>query len=581
MTTSLNDKRKTLRYRIFESVLAITTYGFFLVIFLLSFFAPHIAAAIILIYSFGWLLRIALINLYTIFTFKNLNRWKTVPAYSWISRLKTDTENVKKEMVEFKNKYAGKIHHAYDMNKLLTEVDKNKNTKFEDPNAIWQLPIFAIYNESPEVLTKSLRAVYESEYNKERIVVCITQEARLGSEKNQAFRDALCEIPWIALHEVPSIPVQTVYRDDHASLKYNNRFLKELNFDPKKLNVLCTAHPDGLTGEIKGKASNEDWAGRVLSLFTKSKGIDPELCVVTSLDADSSVSKDYFALLSLRYALTDKTHGRFGFQSIPVYTKNIFETTLIPRMIAFQTTLWTMAQNGLEGKTHFFANYSVPLVVLQEVNFWDREHIAEDYLFYARCFTKYNGNFRVLPFYGMFNGDAVIGDDYVHALENQYKQHQRWSWGGVESIAYLLEKLFVEKNTIPLRKKIKEFTGVFLNHHFWATAPLLFSVGVILPVLFGGINFEQSYIAQNLSLFSTYFAVISYFFVFIVAFLSYSILLRTADLKESTKVQQIIMVVMQAVLTPLSYAYMAIPAINAQTRGLVGNYLGYWVTPKK
>lgn len=581
MTTSLTEKRKTLRYRLFESILALTTYGFFLLIFLLSFFAPQIAAAIILIYSFGWLLRIALINLYTIFTFKNLNRWKTIDAYRWLTLLGKNQKQVKREMSDFAKRYSNKLHHAEDLRRLLYQIDKNKGTKFEKPNEIWQLPIFAIYNESPEVLLKSLRAVHVSEYRRDRIMVCITQEARLGKEKNEAFREELAQVPWLNVIAAPNIPLDIVYSDAHDSLEYTHKAFKNCVLDPEKLNILFTAHPDGLEGEIKGKASNEDWAGRILSLFTKSNNIDPELCIVTSLDADSSISKDYFALLSLRYALTDKSQGRFGFQSIPVYTKNIFETTLVPRMIAFQTTLWTMAQNGLEGKTHFFANYSVPLIVLQEVNFWDREHIAEDYLFYARCFTKYNGNFRVLPFYGMFNGDAVIGDDYVHALENQYKQHQRWSWGGVESTAYLLEHLFAQPNKVPLRKKISEFSGVFINHHFWATAPLLFSVGIILPVFFGGINFEQSYIAQNLTLFSTYFAVISYFFVFIFAFLSYSILLRTADLKESTKLQQVVMVVLQSVLTPISYAYMAIPAINAQTRGLVGNYLGYWVTPKK
>lgn len=578
--TSLATLRKTLQYRIFESILALTTYGFFIFILGISFFYPEISAAIILLYSFGWLLRVALINLYTLFTFKNLLRWKKVHAWKWLQLLATYPEKAGQVMREFRDLHRTKLNHTRDLDYLISGIHTIQNTKYQDPTKIWQLPIFAIYNESPAVLERSLKAVYESEYDLKHIIVFITQEARLGMIENKLFRAKIAELEWVQISEMEDIPLETIFHGDHATFKYKNKNIAKLKLDPQRLNIIFTAHPDGLLGEIKGKASNEDWAGRTISLVAKARGIDPELAIVTSLDADSSVSKDYFALLSLRYALTDK-RTRFGFQSIPVYTKNIFETTLIPRLIAFQTTLWTMAQNGMEGKTHFFANYSVPLIVLQEADFWDREHIAEDYIFFARCFKRYNGDFKVLPFYGMFNGDAVIGDDYIHAIENQYKQHQRWSWGGVESIAYLLHNLFVVKNTIPMHKKLSEFVGIFINHHFWATAPMLFSIGILLPAFFGGIAFEQSSIAQNLILFSTYFALISYSFVVIFAFISYDILQRTADLRQASQAKQVGIIVLQALFTPFVYGFMAIPAINAQTRGLFGNYLGYWVTPKK
>lgn len=581
MTISLTELRKTSRYRLFEGVLAFTTFGFFLIIFFLSFFTPEIAAVIILLYSFAWLLRVSMINIYTIFTFKNLLRWKTVHPWIWLKNMGKNLEKTKSQMIEFRDKHAKKINHAADLNALIAQIDVNRGTKFEDPTEIWQMPIFAVYNEDSNVIAKSLRAIYDSHYDRSKIVVFLSQEQRYDAVLNAELRKQLADLPWLSVHEAPVIPIDTVYSSDHTALEYVNTDLNNIQLDKNRLNIICTAHPDGLPGEIIGKASNEDWAGRIISLFTKSRGIDPELCLVTSLDADSSVSDDYFALLTLRYVLTPKDHGRFGFQSIPTYTKNIFETTLIPRMVAFQTTLWTMAQNGLEGKTHFFANYSVPLIVLQEVDFWDREHIAEDYLFYARCFMKYKGDFRVLPFYGMFNGDAIIGDDVTHALENQYKQHQRWSWGGVESVAYLLQRFFVEKNSIPLGKRISEFTSVFLNHHFWATAPLLFTVGIVLPAFFGGVGFQDSLIASNLRVISSYFAVISYVFILIFAFISYHLMQRTVDVVKASSLEQTRMVFLQALVSPLAYGLMAIPAINAQTRGLLGKYLGYWVTPKK
>jgi hypothetical protein len=62
---------------------------------------------------------------------------------------------------------------------------------------------------------------------------------------------------------------------------------------------------------------------------------------------------------------------------------------------------------------------------------------------------------------------------------------------------------------------------------------------------------------------------------------SYSLMQRTADLTEASKFKQISLIVIQSLMTPFSTAYMAVPAINSQIRGLMGNYLGYWVTPKK
>jgi len=222
-----------------------------------------------------------------------------------------------------------------------------------------------------------------------------------------------------------------VYHAHHDKLDYSNAKLKKVSFSKTKLNVFFTMHPDGLVGEIKGKASNEDWAGRQASLLLKSKNIQPDHVLVTSLDADSHVGTYFFHHLSYNYCLNEN-RKYCGYQPVHVYSNNFFETGIWQRQIATQNTLTNMMYLGIEDETHFFAIYSVPMSVLQEINFWVREVIGEDYMIYAKCLAHYGEKFRVIPFYGVFEGDAVEADDYIEAIINQYKQLQRWTWGGVE-----------------------------------------------------------------------------------------------------------------------------------------------------
>jgi cellulose synthase/poly-beta-1,6-N-acetylglucosamine synthase-like glycosyltransferase len=251
--------------------------------------------------------------------------------------------------------------------------------------------------------------------------------------------------------------------------------------------------------------------------------------------------------------------------------------------VATQTTLYQFAQNVIEDEAVFFANYSVPLQVARQVNFWVRDGIAEDYLFFAKCFIHFRSKFRVLPFYGVFEGDAVESDDYVESLANQYKQLQRWTWGGVESWPYLFYHLFMDARgrTMPLARRLKLMFALFTNHFFWATTPLFFSIGVFLPIYFGGEAFNSTPAAQSLSDFSTYFALMSVVFLSAFTYITFKYIAPKASQGEKLNVKYVAMIVLQWLASPFLYGFMGVPALDSQSRGILGKYLGYWVTPKK
>jgi hypothetical protein len=576
--------RKKLVYRILESVLGISSLVFLVLLLILSFWWPTVAAVFLIVYSFFWLLRVNSVCLYTIYSYKNLRRWESFNLPQILASFDQGLEQAKAELLSIQKKYAQSLDWKWHLQQDINYLPELANTKFSKPSQIVHIPIFSVYNESPEILIRSLEAIYKSGYDLSKIIVFVTQEARLGKLPNQQFRQVINQLDWVNSAYLNETNLDLVYRQNHfTDLKeYTHPEFAQFQIKSNQLNLIFTEHPDGLTGEIKGKASNEDWAGRQASLFVQTQNLDPELVLITSLDVDSRVGKNFFHLLSLRFCLTP---DRFqcGFQPIPVYSNNFLNTGLIPRLIATQTTLYQFAQNVLEEEAALFANYSVPLVTLRQVNFWVREGIAEDYLLFAKCYLHFGSHFRVIPFYGIFEGDAVEADDYLEAITNQYKQLQRWSWGGVESFPYLVYNLFFNSHrpVIPLTKKLAKVWSLFSNHFFWATTPIIFSLGVFLPGWFGGEAFKSTPTGQSLANFSSIFATISLIFLSTFTYITFQYIAPKAKPQSKLSYADLFRITAQWLASPILYGLMSVPALDSQLRGVLGKYLGYWVTPKK
>jgi hypothetical protein len=580
MSSIIQELRGNRVYRRFEKTLFLSSLVIFLFVVILSLLKPIIGLFFLVIYSLAWLFKIISINIYGLYTFRKFSKWQNLSQESISDVLTADSSNIQYKLEALQSTYPGIYSWKKDITSLQNNTKNLLEPVFSSPSALYQFPIFSLYNESYEVIIHSLKAVFNQNYSHEYVVVFITQEERAGGETIIDLRKKITSQGWV--HTMTFVEEAKIVASESLKNTYRNKQLANFVLQKNKLNIVFTSHPDGLEGEIIGKASNEDWAARHVSLFVQAKGINDKQCLLTSLDADSSISKNFFALLAIRYSLTPKDVAS-GFQPIPVYTKNFFTAPVISRLVAFQTSFWQISQNNLEGKTHFFANYSLPLSVAKEVGFWEKEYIAEDFMLFAKCLNHYGGKFKVYPFYAYFNGDAVIGEDDFEAVQNQYKQLQRWSWGGVEGLPYILHKFFIEKNSIQLTERIKYASDLFLNHHFWSTAPVIFTFGFFIPPLFASIDFKLDPTVQNLYFVSFTFAIISYIFIVIFTFVSIRILILTKFDNQKIIVRKmgLVRIITQSVIQPFVYFFMAIPALDSQIKGFRGKYLGYWVTPKK
>ena len=112
----------------------------------------------------------------------------------------------------------------------------------------------------------------------------------------------------------------------------------------------------------------------------------------------------------------------------------------------------------------------------------------------------------------------------------------------------------------------------------WATASLLISILGWLPLLIGGPEFHQTVVAYNLPKVTRTLMTIATGFLIFSVYINF-ILLPPRPKKYSWV--KSLMMYLQWFLVPItSVVFGSLPAIEAQTRLMLGWYLEFFVTPK-
>ncbi len=339
--------------------------------------------------------------------------------------------------------------------------------------------------------------------------------------------------------------------------------------------IFVTEHPVGLPDEIPGKGSNLNWAGtQVARLLAEA---EPDLrdddVVVSAFDVDTIAHPQYFAYLTYLYAtVPDPT--RTSFQPVALFSNNIWDAPAPVRIAAFGTTFWLFGELARPERLWTFSSHSMPWKMLKDVGFWQKDIVSEDSRIFLQAFLHYHGNYRVTPVFLPVSMDTVTGATYKDALVALYKQQRRWAWG-VEHLPVLIES-FKTDPSIPRGKK---FWYVF-NHmegmYTWATAPLLIFLLGWLPLLFT--TGQGSALVQAAPFTLELIMRLSMAGVFVSVGLS---LMLLPPRPKKTPGHAWAVMLLQWALLPITFAlFGAFPAIDAQTRLMVGKYLGFDVTKK-
>jgi hypothetical protein len=175
--------------------------------------------------------------------------------------------------------------------------------------------------------------------------------------------------------------------------------------------------------------------------------------------------------------------------------------------------------------------------------------------------------------------DANLAGSLLQTSKNIYKQQRRWSWG-VENLPYVLFS-FMKNKAIPLHKKLS--IGFNQTEGYWslATNPLFILLLGWLPLVLGGKAFNETVLSYNLPLVTRNLMTLAMFGLVFSAIISISLL---PDIPAELRRKKTFWVsrIFQWVLIPFTIVvFGAIPGIDAQTRLMLGKYMGFWVTPKQ
>ncbi len=414
--------------------------------------------------------------------------------------------------------------------------ERLKNLKWDH---VWQVIILPFHKELFEVIDSSLAALSKSKWPKDRMIVILSGEERAGIRAREVIRKA-----------------EEKYKKDFP-------------------HFITAVHPSGLPGEAPGKGSNESWAGLVAKKYIDGIGITYESILVSSFDIDTQAPEQYFLVLTHKFLTVEDPH-RASFQPVPVFNNNLWDAPAFSRVVANSSTFWQMMQQERPERLATFSSHSMSFKALLEMGFWQKNIVSEDSRIFWNGLLFYRGDYRSEPISYPIYMDANVGRTFWETVKNVYKQQRRWAWGA-ENFPYAVFG-FLKIPEIPLRKKLYFTMIMFEGLWSWPTNSLLMFFLGWLPLLLGGDAFNSTVLSYNLPRATR--LIMTFAMIGIITSIVVSTSLLPPRPERVPKRRRLYMF-LQWLLMPITLiVFGAIPALDAQTRLMLGKYMGFWVTPK-
>jgi hypothetical protein len=405
-----------------------------------------------------------------------------------------------------------------------------------NPNELWHVALVPTYTEPYEKLYQTVKALADSDYPRDlRMVAIITRETDLAGRENVA---KLCDT-------------------------FGSQFLHFFH-------ILDPLEP----GVVVGKSSAMAYGGRWLYAELGRLGFDPKKVIVTDLDSDYRVHRQYFGYLTHQFIVNRDRYRRL-YQPVPMFHNNLWQCPMPVRLIAASSTQVQMWHHLTPERLVSFSSYAVCLQTIHEVDYWATDAIPEDSRFYWKSFFRYSGQFRAEPLFMPVYGDAVRARSYPRTLVQQYTQIRRWAWG-VTDIPYYIHNALNHKE-IPLRERAARLLDMWLEHVNWAIAPFVIVLGATLPVALNQ-TFAQTAFGQQLPVYASWLLTGALAALVVLIFVEDQ--LAPPRPPEWRFWMRAVAWLQWFALPVVGAIFVNLPALDAQTRLLTGRYLEYRVTEK-
>jgi len=412
-----------------------------------------------------------------------------------------------------------------------------------DPRRIVHAVLIPTYTEPYGVLRETVRAIVESHYPSEnKVVAIITRES------------------------------------DRAGWENVRRLQEEFS---DRLRALLHIKDPLLPGIVVGKSAAMAYGGPVLKRACDAMGLDPEETIVTDLDSDFRVHPQYFAYVTYHYVLADdRLEGIW--QPIPMFHNNLWRVPTAVRVMASACTQWQMFLESRPDRLVAFSSYSMSMDLVHRVGYWDDDVIPEDSRFYWKSFFATQGRLRMFPVFLPIYGDAPEASDEgfwpwdrAKTHRNQYNQIKRWAWG-VSDIPYISIRL-LRHSEIPLGLRARRYGYTIFNHLTWTTMPVLLLFGAAVPRMLS-LDWDLTIWAATLGFYA--FVLINIAFFNIAALIAVESRLNPPMPAEWRFWRRIWAYLQLATYPIVGLVFSVLPALESQTRLMLGRYLEYQVTEK-
>ncbi len=409
--------------------------------------------------------------------------------------------------------------------------------RYEDIRHVVILPIA---RETEEILDPGIRALSLQSLPTEKILVVLAVEQRATPAVHQSA-ESLVE-------------------------KYRRYFM----------DFLVVVHPDGLEGEARVKGANATYAAKVAADYLTQKNIPFENAIASCFDADTVVSRDYFACLTYHF-MTCPYRARASFQPIPLYNNNIWEVPGFSRVLEVASSFFMLVELTDSRKLVTFSSHSMSFQALTEVGYWPIDMVSDDSAIFWKSFIHFDGDYRVVPMYVTVSMDIVTGENWWQTIVNVYKQKRRWAWG-VENFP-IVARAFLRKSAIPWHWRVKYAFKLLEGHVAWATWAFLLTFLGWLPILFASKRFSKDvlyYGTQRTTATIFHLSLLS-----IIVSICLSLLLLPKRHIRFPWFRRIVFAVEWLFVPLIATFFGALPALDAQTRLMFKKPLTFWVAQKR
>lgn len=518
--------KRTLKYRFFEMLPGLLSYGLILLPVALSFIHPLIASVFIVTYIIMWFVKAVGIAFRTIQGYNSLEKAQRI---DWYKRL-SDLEQPEQALNTYRKLAANEwLLDRHIQN--LAVISKNQ-AAFPKPSDIYNVVIVTILNEPREVIAPTLETLFASRYDLDRLIVVIAYEER-GAK---------------SVHDVVHDLVKT--------------------YEGRCYSIMAVMHPKNIEGEVVGKGGNIVNAGKYLQKFIKGRGIPFENVLVTTLDCDNRPHPAYLAYATYEFIVNPKRH-QCAYQPIGLFLNNIWDAPAPMRVLATGNSFWTIINSMRPYMLRNFASHSQSLASLQATNLWSVRTVVEDGHQYWRSYFAFDGDYEVRPIYVPIYQDAVLAETYVKTVKAQFLQLRRWAYGASD-IAYVADKGFRSDRKVPLSGFLARFFRLLEGHVSWATAPFIITFGAWAPLIINP-DASRSIVAHELPQIASNLQLIATVGLFIAVYLTFKMLPPRP--RRYKRRRNFAMLLQWLIMPVVSICFGALSAFNAQTRLLFGRYL--------